>query len=84
MAFFHTGRVPATDRSALPPKTKGAGHTCPSLRTGKEQGLIRARAPGHGHRRERWPLFQTGNLAAEKEKPRSKAGGFPYGAKDGT
>lgn len=63
---------------------KGTGHTCPSLRTGKEQGLIRARAPGHGHRRERWPLFQTGNLAAEKEKPRSKAGGFPYGAKDGT
>ena len=63
---------------------KGAGHTCPSLRTGKEQGLIRAQAPGHGHRRERWPLFQTGNLAAEKEKPRSKAGRFPYGAKDGT
>lgn len=83
MAFCHTGQLSATDRSALPPKMKGADHACPSLRTGKEQGSSVPGLPATAIGVSAGP-FPDRNLAAEKEKPRSKAGGFPYGAKDGT
>ena len=53
---------------------KGAGHACPSLRTGKEQGLIRARAPDHGHRRERWSLSRPQPGGRKRKTPLESGG----------
>ena len=83
-------REHAGQASLYPPRRKRisrrpspANEACPLPCTRAKSGRT-SQTPGPGSRLSAADGQTDRNSAAEKEKPRSKAGGFPYGAKDGT
>lgn len=81
----HAGRTspfpPCRERISRRPSPANAACLFPCSQKKRD---LSSQTPGPGSRHSTAEGLSDRNQAAEKEKPRSKAGGFPYGAKDGT
>lgn len=82
MAFCHTGQLSATEERPSSPQ-KGAGHACPSLRTGKEQGSSVPRLPATAVGVSAGPFSRPVTWRQKKKNPARKRGDFLMGRKMG-